>query len=88
MQSVGIIGVDSDHSAILLKLEIAHSFSGPRAPRTARVDRGMLQDPAVRQAWREAVSKNVELLQGAGSRDGGTATALQVLEGAMTLAAK
>jgi len=80
-------GVDSDHSAILLKLEIANSFSGPRAPRTARVDRGMLQDPIVRQAWREAVSKNVELLQGAQSRDGTPATALQVLEGAMTLAA-
>ena len=43
-------GVDSDHSAILLKLEIARSFSGPRAPRPARGDRGMLQDPIARQA--------------------------------------
>ena len=48
----------------------------------------MLHDPAVRQAWREAVSRNVELLQGSISRDGAPATALQVLEGAMTLAAK
>ena len=80
-------GVDSDHSAVLLKLEIAHSFSGPCAPRTARVDRAMLQDPGARQAWREAVSKNVELLQGSVGRDGFPATALQVLEGGMTLAA-
>ena len=81
-------GVDSDHCAILIRLEVAYSFSGPRAPRTKRVDRGMLQDPAVRQAWREAVSKNVEFLQGSVGRDGTQATALQVLEGAMTLAAK
>ena len=81
-------GVDSDHKAIFLKLELAQKFNGPREPRKQCVDRRLLEDPSVRSTWRAAVSRNVEVLRGSINRDGEPATALQVLEGAMVLAAK
>lgn len=43
-------GVDSDHRAIFLRLEIAHTLAEPRAPCSKRVDRSMLKDPKVRAA--------------------------------------
>jgi hypothetical protein len=41
-------GVDSDHKAIFLKLEIAQKFIGPREPRLHCIDRRVLENPGVR----------------------------------------
>ena len=81
-------GVDSDHRAIFLRLEIAHTLAEPRALCSKRVDRSLLQNPEVRAAWREAVTESVGMLRGSKNSDGGEATSLQVLEGAMQMAAK
>ena len=81
-------GVDSDHRAIYLKLEIANTFARPNAPRVGRVDRGLLQNTEVRKAWRAEVTENVNLLRGSINHEGTRASALQVLEGAMVTASK
>ena len=79
-------GVDSDHRAIRLRLEIARNVTDFRI-REPRVDRSLLKDPVTLKAFREAVSENVGRLRGS-TIDGRPATALQVLEGAMVAAAK
>jgi len=74
-------GVDSDHRAILLRMEIA-SCTHPRTTRPAgRVDRALLRVVETAVKWRGAVSRHVAALGGSGSK-------LAVLEAAMVLAAK
>jgi hypothetical protein len=55
-------GVDSDHKAIFLKLEIAQKFIGPREPRLHCIDRRVLENPGMRDVWRRKVSDNLEVL--------------------------
>jgi hypothetical protein len=88
-------GIDSDHRAIALRLEIAHTLSEiahtlsePQLQPVRRIDRNMLCDPETRKAFRAATKEHVELLRGARNPDGMIATALQVLEKAMAAAAK
>jgi len=74
-------GVDSDHRAIFLKLELDGTLIMPTV-RMERVDRSLLQDPVTRAAWRSVVAENVGLFRGS-FIDGVQATPLQVLERAM-----
>jgi hypothetical protein len=81
-------GVDSEHKAIFLKLEIAHKFIGPWEPRLHCIDRRVLENPGVRDVWRNTVSNNLEVLKGSVNSDGKSATKLQLIEKAMSLAAE
>jgi hypothetical protein len=71
-----------------LKLEIAQKFIGPREPRLQCIDRRVPENPGVRDAWRNTVSNNLEVLKGSVNSDGKSATKLQLIEKAMTLAAE
>ena len=56
--------------------------------RKERVDRGLLNDPKIRQAWQEAMAEKVKSLRNSNIIDGVQATALQVLQRAKVAAAK
>jgi hypothetical protein len=67
-------GVDSDHKAIFLKLEIAQKSTGPREPRLHCIDRRVLENLGVRDVWRSTLSNNLEELKGSVNSDGEPAT--------------
>ena len=75
-------GIDSDHRAVLLRMEIAGCVAPRRKARpTGRVDRALLRRPEHSKKWLHAVNRHVAELSGTGSK-------LAVLEAAMVAAAK
>lgn len=61
-------GTDSDHRAVLLRMEIAGCVAPRRKARpTGRVDRALLRTPGRSAKWLDAVSRHVAELSGTGS---------------------
>ena len=73
-----IWGADSDHRAIILRLDIGEAQRLYTDKPPMRVDRTVLHDPVKRKEFQQAVTKNILLLDNA-HVDGVPATKLQVL---------
>jgi hypothetical protein len=80
-------GVDSDHEAIFLKLEIAQNFTGLREPRLHCNDRRILENSGVRVVWQSKISNNLEVLKRSMNSESKHATKLKLIEKVVTLAA-
>ena len=81
-----IWGADSDHRAIIMRLDIGEAQRLYTDKPHMRVDRTVLHDPVKRKEFQQAVTKNISLLDNA-HVDGVPATKLQVLQNAMIAAA-
>jgi exonuclease III len=77
-------GMESDHRAILMKLEVVRSIPRSRAPREVRVDRSRLRDEECCASFQAAVTIQVEKLRA----EEPNLSQLAVLEKAMTSAAE